>query len=336
MNMDPELLEGARNAVRVCMNVRAVDRVLILTDRETSAVGDALLHEALATGAVAERILLEEYGKRPCRDLPPGLDERIVSFSPSVTYLAVAAMPGEVHMRGQFVQAALVKAGARHAHMPTITPAIMREGLRVDYQQIHKLTAAVHDRLRRARHIHVRSARGSDLHGTFTDQHKWIPFGGLYHRPGEWGNLPEGEVFTCPESVDGVLVADVAGDYFSPKYGVLPDPVRIELEKGYARDITCANRELQEELRAYLDSQENGRRVGEFAIGTNTGVKALRGLMLQDEKLPGLHLALGDPFGHLTGANWSCETHIDFVPSGCTISVDGAPLMENGRFSLQD
>jgi leucyl aminopeptidase (aminopeptidase T) len=331
---DAELLEGARNAIRVCMNVQPGERVLIATDRATLSVGDALLCEAAEAGAVAELFQMEEYGERPFSDLPPAIEERMLSFRPAVTYLAVTAVPGEVNMRGQFAEAALRKVGARHAHMPTITPALMREGMRVDYRKVHRLTTAVHDRLRRARRIHVRSARGSDLLGTFSDRLKWILFGGLYHRAGEWGNLPEGEVFTCPESVDGVLMADVIGDYFSPKYGVLESPVRIEIEQGIARRVACASGELQKDLETYLDANENARRVGEFAIGTNIGIRALRGLMLQDEKIPGLHLALGDPYQHLTGADWACRTHVDFVPSRCTITVDDMPLMEDGVFLL--
>ena len=238
-------------------------------------------------------------------------------------------------MRGQFIDLALGKVGARHAHMPAITPAIVREGLRVDYLLVNRLTTAVHGVLCRASEVRVSSERGSDLLGRFSEARKWVPFGGLYHNPGQWGNLPEGEVFTCPSSVDGTLVADVVGDYFSPKYGVLQEPVAIEFEGGYARKVTCANRDLERELGAYLTSKDNGLRAGEFAIGTNIGVKALCGIMLQDEKIPGLHIGLGHPFGEMTGADWSCETHVDLVPSVCTITVDGALLMQNGRFTLQ-
>ena len=40
--------------------------------------------------------------------------------------------------------------------------------------------------------------------------------------PRYWSNLPAGEVFTTPASVDGVFVCDgTAGDYFNGKYGIL-------------------------------------------------------------------------------------------------------------------
>jgi hypothetical protein len=40
-----------------------------------------------------------------------------------------------------------------------------------------------------------------------------------------WGNLPEGEVYTAPATLEGRLVADVLGAYFSAQYGVLAEPV---------------------------------------------------------------------------------------------------------------
>jgi leucyl aminopeptidase (aminopeptidase T) len=43
-------------------------------------------------------------------------------------------------------------------------------------------------------------------------------------------------------------------------------------------------------------------RVGEFAIGTNIGVHDVIGNILQDEKIPGIHIAFGNPYGAHTGA----------------------------------
>ena len=50
--MDAEILQGARNAIRVCMKVKPSERVFILTDNETAALGQALEIEAKAAGAV--------------------------------------------------------------------------------------------------------------------------------------------------------------------------------------------------------------------------------------------------------------------------------------------
>ena len=329
---DGPLSEGARNAVRVCMGADSDDRVLVATDEGTTSVGDALLREAAAVKAAHKLVILEDYGRRPMTELPQRLADDIRSFAPSVTFFAATARQGEFPMRREFIDLATSELRARHGHMPGITPSIVQEGLSVDYEVVGELTADVHERLRGCRSVHVTSSKGTDLVARFSDTLRWVPCDGSYRESGEWGNLPEGEVFTCPESVDGVLVADVVGDYFSWRYGILADPVTIEIAGGLAGKISCANRQLEAELSSYLASNENGMRVGEFAIGTNIGVRALSGNLLQDEKIPGVHVAFGHPNGDLTGASWSSATHVDMIPTECTVYVDEERLMERGRF----
>ncbi len=85
------------------------------------------------------------------------------------------------------------------------------------------------------------------------------------------GQSAEGETYGSPTTVDGILVAHIIGDYFSGKYGVLKQPVRFEIVDGRVAEVRSQNADLATELLAYLDSAENARRVGEFAIGTNVG-----------------------------------------------------------------
>lgn len=182
--------------------------------------------------------------------------------------------------------------------------------------------------------IQVISAKGSDITAHFNPDYKWFPCHGLYHQSGDWGNLPEGEIFTLPDNINGILVANVLGDYFSPKYGVLDIPVTFEIRDSLVEKVSCENAEIAKEICDYLNSAENGRRVDEFAIGTNTAVTALSGNLLQDEKIPGIHVEFGNPIGYMTGANWISEVHVDVVPTDCTIEVDGKILMKDGKFQL--
>lgn len=333
MELDSELLQGARNAIRVCMNVSASDRVFIMTDDETLEIGNALEIETRATRAEVECVRLEEFGQRPLLQLPDELSRRFTAFSPSVTFFAASAKEGELPMRSGLFR--LNRQGEiRAAHMPTVTAQVMREGMRVDYHQVHQLTMCVFEFVRHANRIHVTSPEGTDFIARFDEKLKWLPLGGLYHKAGEWGNLPEGEVFTCPATVEGVVVAREIGDYFAVKYGILSQPMTIEISDGYVTRVRSNQKEIEAELLAYLDAAENGRRVGEFAIGTNIGISALCGVFLQDEKIPGVHIAFGNPFGYLTGANWSSKNHVDVIPPQSSIEVDGKLLMQDGRFTL--
>ena len=335
MHIPQEIREGAKVAVQTCMNAQSADRVYIMADEGTWRIGKALEEEALATGAKTKLIKLEDFGARPFTEIPAGFLEAIFDFDPTVTLFAAGSQEGELPFRmGISLQMFQKGLKFRHGHMVGITEQLMKEGMRADYQQIHDLTMRVYEIVKDAKTITFTSKKGSEITARFAPDLKWVPCHGLYHNPGNWGNLPEGEVFTCPQTVDGAIVADILGDYFSPKYGVLDTPVSFDVKDGWVEKIHCENKALKDELWAYLNSNENGRRIGEFAIGTNTALKKLSGSLLQDEKIPGIHIAFGDPGGRSTGADWAATTHIDVIPTDCTITVDGKLLMQDGEFQL--
>ena len=334
MTVDNDIRKGARNAVQVCMNVQAQDRVFVLTDDVTLDIGQALADEAAATGATVQLNRLEEYAPRPITDVPEKLVSAIEAFAPTVTFFAASSQKGEVAFRMTLSVRLRQELEVRHAHMPGITPRLMREGMRADYGRVYDLTMQVYERVRQAQSIHVTSSKGTDLIAHFAPNLKWVPCHGRYHEQGKWGNLPEGEVFTCPAAIEGIIVADVLGDYFSAKYGVLTHPVTFEIVDCLVERVTCADKEIEAEVWDYLNSAKNGRRVGEFAIGTNTAVTELSGNLLQDEKIPGVHVAFGNPYPHETGADWSSNVHVDVIITGCHIEVDGEVIMTDGEFRL--
>jgi aminopeptidase len=114
----------------------------------------------------------------------------------------------------------------------------------------------------------------------------------------------------------------------------LKQPVAITIKNGYVTEVTSEDAALAKEVRDYLFSVPNGDRVGEFAIGTLMSLKRLVGNLLQDEKMPGLHVAFGNPYPEFTGADWNAKIHVDVIPSNCTIEVDDRVIMRNGKFTI--
>src|SRR5207248_1157453 len=162
---------------------------------------------------------------------------------------------------------------------------------------------------------------------------KWLKTSGLI-TPEKWGNLPGGEIFTSPKDCKGIIVVDgVVGDYLCAKYGDLAAaPLTVEVENSRIRSLRSENKKLLEEFRAYTSIDENSNRVGEFAIGTNTACTHVIGNILQDEKIPGIHVAFGHPYAEHTGADWISKTHIDCVARDFDIWFDGEQVMQEGKF----
>jgi leucyl aminopeptidase (aminopeptidase T) len=331
---------GIQNAVNVCMNTQEDDRVFIFCDKETDRIGKALEEETKQTGAEVKMVYLESYGSRPLTSIPDELISELIEYKPTLTYYAAESKPGEIKMRMELTNKSrqaydeIDHAYPRHAHMVSITPQLIEEGMNADYNEINRITYQVYDLVKNAQSISVTSAKGSDITATFNPSYRWKPCHGLYHKPTDRGNLPEGEVFTCPDQMNGIVVADILGDHFSPKYGVLENPVRITIKDSLVENVTCQDDHIAKELLDYLDSAENGRRVGEFAIGTNIAIKHLSGNLLQDEKIPGVHIAFGNPYPRETGADWSSLVHVDVIPTNCNISVDNSVLMVDGEFQF--
>ena len=322
---------GAENAVR-CMGITAKDRVFILTDSYREGIAQRVAAAALARQASVTVRFLEHYGSRPLTTFSDELRNELLQAHPTVTFYIATAQPGEIAFRIPLLPFLVKELRVRHGHMIGIDEALMAEGMCADYDEVFRLTSQVHEMVRKAKTIHVTSAKGSDVTATFHENWQWIPCHGRYHEQGKWGNLPEGEVFTAPATVDGVLVCDVLGDYFSEKYGVLATPLVLRVKDGYVTEVTSENSALAQEVHDYLFSVPNGNRAGEFAIGTLTSLKRLVGNLLQDEKMPGLHVAFGNPYPEFTGADWNATSHVDVIPSCCTIEVDGHIIMRDGEF----
>ena len=124
----------------------------------------------------------------------------------------------------------------RHGHMVGIDDRCMEEGMAADYVEIARLTERVNDIVREARSVEVQAPSGTDMRATLDPSRlRWHPCPGIYHEPGTWGNLPEGETYTSPASLQGVLGAEVIGDYFSERYGLLEPPLRLEIDAGRVR-----------------------------------------------------------------------------------------------------
>jgi leucyl aminopeptidase (aminopeptidase T) len=330
---DPDLAPGARNAVLTCLRLEPQERVTLISDFEAREIAAALVHEIERVGAPYRAFVLEELAERPLRDGMP--EEVLADLSHSqVSIYAASAGEGELKARIQMTDV-VNRHGLRHGHMVGITKQIMREGMRADFAEVDALSERLIARARAAREIRVTSKGGTELVARFSPALKWIKTSGLITIE-KWGNLPGGEIFTAPLIVDGRFVVDgVVGDYLCRKYGDLrATPMIIDLVDGRIVALECPHPELLAEFEAYVHTDENSHRVGEFALGTNTAVHDVIGNILQDEKIPGVHMAFGHPYSSHTGADWASITHIDCVGRQSDVWMDGDQVMAAGRYLI--
>ena len=327
-----DLAPGARNAIRTCLRVQPDELVSLITDRHTEQIAASLADEVRAVGAPVEVYLLEDYGPRPTTSMPAPILAALERADVSI--FAAQAEPGELPSRIEMCRI-IERRQIRHAHMVSITPQIMAEGMRADFDAVDDLSIRVLKRARTARTITARSRAGSDLTAEFDPRIRWIKTSGIISHE-NWANLPGGEVFTTPARVDGVYVADgVLGDFLGPRYGdIQATPLRVTLADGRIIGAACVRDDILADFLAYTSQAENADRVGELAIGTNIGIRSIIGNMLQDEKIPGLHIAFGHGYAEQTGADWSGTTHLDIVGRSFDIWIDDEQIRADGQFVI--
>jgi len=327
-----ELIPGARNAIRTCLRVRPQEHVVIVTDRETEEIAASLADQAREAGAGVETHAMEDYGSRPMLSLPPAIEAAIERADVSI----YAGQPKEGELAFRRALTAIVdRRQIRHAHMVSISHRIMVEAMRANFDEVDALSCRLRDRAEKAARIVATSPAGSRIEATFDPSIKWLKTSGIISTS-KWGNLPGGEVLTAPARVDGVYVVDgVVGDYLCARYGDLQkNPLFVTIENSRIADVQCDRADLVDDFRAYTATDENSNRVGEFAIGTNVAVFDVIGNILQDEKLPTLHLAFGHPYSEHTGARWRSTTHIDIVGRRFDIWFDDEQVMGDGKFLI--
>lgn len=328
--IDAELVPGARNALRVCLRLKPDERITIITDKATEDIAAALQAEVEEIGAGHGVFVLEHHARRPLKFMPEPILEDLATSQVSI--FAAQTQPGELGSRIEMT-AVVNHHRIRHAHMVNVTRQIMREGMRADFVAIDALSERLVKRARKARRVRCSTPHGTEFEAELSPSLRWLKTSGII-TPEKWGNLPGGEIFTSPKNCNGVFVVDgVVGDYLCERYGDLKySPLTIEIENSRIRSLKSENKDLRDDFRLYTGTDENSNRVGEFAIGTNTACTHVIGNILQDEKIPGVHIAFGHPYAEHTGAKWLSQTHIDCVGRDFDIWFDGEQVMRAGKF----
>lgn len=330
---------GAYQVINNCLRVKLGEQVCIITDDKAFHIGSAIRDEALKITSKVKLFKMEDFGDRPedgekPLDFPKEIAECMKNSQ--VTIYAATGKKGElksfrIPMLGIVDESKKI----RHGHMPNINDTIMSTGMAADYAKIKENNAKIIKIVTGAKHAKVTTSAGTNLEVELEPKWKWINCDGNILAE-NWSNLPDGEVFTCAKNANGRVVVDgVLGDYMNAKYGVISStPVTIDIKDSRVSKVSCANKEIEKEINEYIKQDENANRVGEFALGTNLGLESLVGNLLQDEKFPGVHIALGHGYPEKTGSDWKSDAHLDMVITKTTVEIDGKVIMKKGDFVI--
>ncbi|MGC8816523.1 MAG: aminopeptidase [Candidatus Hadarchaeum sp.] len=312
--MNP-MIRGAKIVVDTCLRIRRGETVLIVTDPPKMKIAETIADVARERGTAVTLICMpvgQRHGQEPPE--PVAL---------AMTYFDVVIAPTTYSITHTQARKRACAAGARVATMPGITEEMMQQGaMLADYQEVARLTKKVAALLDRASEVEVTTEAGTELSFSIKGR-KTHPDTGLFHRPGDFGNLPAGEAFIAPVEGTGEGRVVVDGSIIDTTTG----RTEIIIEKGMAKKISgSAARKLTKMLD---EAGPKARNLAEFGVGTNSKARLI-GQVLEDEKVLGTcHVALGD--NSTFGGRVKAGIHIDGIFKNPTVTLDGKLLMETGR-----
>lgn len=311
-----ELGPAVATVVRRCLAVQPGEDALVVVDRETRAIGEALRDECAAAGADAVLTVMDERatdGTEPPPTVAAALQASDVFIAPTSRSLSHTA-----------ARKRATDGGARGATMPGVTEDMLARVMAVDFDAMAARSKAVAALLDEATSAHVTCPRGTDLRLAL-DGRAGISDDGELTAKGAFGNLPCGEGFIAPASGEGTIVASSLAPL-----GVSADPARLTVAGG--RIVAAEDGVAPRFLELLLEHGELGTNLAELGVGTNDRAR-LTGNVLEDEKILGtVHVAFGASAG--IGGTVSVPIHLDVVVLDASLEVDGRRVLDAGRYVL--
>lgn len=311
------LVEIGTRVLTSCMDVKAGENVLVVTDDEKFSIGQALYQAAKELGADAMLVTMsprEVSGQEPPAAIAAAMKAADVVLCPMSTSIT--------HTRAKIEAAG---AGARIATMPSITEDMFREGaMTADYDTVMELTGRVTRLLTQASTARIEK----DGHVLTLDLagRPGIPSPGVYRQKGESGNLPSGEAYIAPleNGSNGTMVID--GSMVG--IGLLESPLLVRVKDGILQSIEGKD---ADKVHFLLDNTRNAT-LCELGIGTNYAAR-LTGVILEDEKAyQTVHIAFGTNIGF--GGTNKADCHIDGIIKNPTLYLDDVLVLKDGAFQI--
>ncbi|MFH1696143.1 MAG: aminopeptidase [Candidatus Micrarchaeota archaeon] len=298
------------------------EKVLVICDETTFLIGKAFQG---AGQKLARKSKLIEIKSLPFNGMEPP-----ENVSKEMLKYEAIIMPVKSSLSHTKARMHASRHGARIASMPRLNYEMIQRDLKADYNKIKELSVKVKALLTKADLAEIKTELGTDIKVPLKGMKAGGSKAGFYLKPGQWGNIPQGEVYIVPEEgkTEGKFVVDAS----MGTIGKVVNPIEITVRKGFVSRIE--GKEEAEKLKKLIKPLgKNARNIAEFAIGTNDTAKVI-GVVLEDEKVLGTaHLAIGNNTS-MTGGTIYSEIHLDGVFTKPTIWLDGKLFMEKGKILI--
>jgi hypothetical protein len=261
------------------------------------------------------------------------LDGELISFEEILRQTNIAIVMTEYSASAPMMEYAANYSDLRVASMPMVSRGMQATALAADYAAVSTNCRALRERLDRAVGAEVEFSTGHEAYFDLRHRTAEVDDGRLDGRAGSARviNLPSGEAYIAP--YEGEFDGDP-----SATHGMIPVSDSQGSGAGFAIAVVEENQIVDIlddgttmafaiEVRQFLDQDPALRNVAELGLGCNPSA-VVTGNVLEDEKVVGMHWALGrsDHIGGTVGpedfTRPELVTHLDWVyPVGGELEV---------------
>ena len=301
------------------------EKLVVVYDNFMKEVADGFLKRADYS------FNLDEFGKRPLKEVP---SEIISAVKKSQLLLLLVSKQGNEHttVRKPLIDMKYSQE-LRVGAMYDVTKKQFEEVFSYDPLEVKELNVKLMELVLAKDSVRIETPAGTDLKLKIDHKYKWINQDADLSKVSLQHSLLAGEVYGYPVDVNGVMVVDgVMGGEFS-RFS-MAKPLTIFIEDSKIVSIRCDNLELEQAFEQHILKYENADRIGELGFGTNIALTKLYGVLGIDEKFPGNHIAFGHPYAEKTGAEWTCEVHVDCVMKKCSTWIGDIKVLEEGKYLI--
>lgn len=334
MAVHPEVVRLFKAELELC-KVTPNETVAILTEGEEKRdYAEGFLEAAEEIGATSFQLNLVK------RSAPSGDKKKRTSLTGNQP--AIAALKSSdividlVGLLWSAEQNEITKTGTRmlmvREPFEVLARMFPRQSLR------HRVEAAQH-MLEAAKELRITSSAGTDVTyqlGVYPVLTQY----GYTDTPGRWDHFAGGFLYTgaADDGVDGTVVINT-GDILFPFMRYLHDPVRLTIKHGMVTQIE-GNGVETELLKSFIERFDDPRAYAVSHIGwgmdetaqweyLGTGRNAARATGCDGRAYYGNVLFSTGPNLELGGKN-DTPCHLDIPLRGCTLTLDGTTIVENG------
>jgi hypothetical protein len=345
------LEEAARVALEDILGLRPGEEVLIITDFGEDAYrmarllfekagdmggkGSIFVQARKTTFDDADRMVLEAI--RACPDITITMCSTLSGNDPYGYHTGYVARDGDKYDHAMF---SLIDGDKRMRGLicEGATSDILSRCVAIDYAPVAENSARILKALDNASEVRVTTPAGTDVTLSVEGREAYAEDGKSW-LPGEWSDLPVGEIRISPVtwSTNGTIVFEGTMDLVTE--AIIPErPVTVTVRDGFVtkveggkeaamlRDVIRKGEIVarKKDLPAY---ERNARLVGELGIGTNPAAR-ITGNLIEDEKVYGTaHFAVGYNYDN----DGEAFIHQDCLVLRPSIWIDSRQIMKDGN-----